>query len=70
MMIMMMMIVIMIVENGDDDDDRYDDDDDRYDDDDDTIPVLSEHILVAFPIVSQAANTRMRLLSNIIFCVE
>ena len=49
-------MMMMIVENGDDDDD--------------TIPVLSEHILVALPIVSQAANTRMRLLSNIIFCVE
>ena len=52
-------MMMMIVENGDD-----------SDDDDDTIPVLSEHILVALPIVSQAANTRMRLLSNIIFCVE
>ena len=50
-------MMMMIVENEDDDND-------------DTIPVLSEHILVALPIVSQAANTRMRLLSNIIFCVE
>jgi hypothetical protein len=34
------------------------------------VPVLSEQMLVALPMVSQAASTRMRLLSSIIFCVE
>jgi hypothetical protein len=28
------------------------------------VPVLSEHMVVAFPIVSQADSTRMRLLSE------
>ena len=33
-----------------------------------SVPVLSEQIAVALPIVSQAESTRTKLLSRIIFC--